>query len=136
MTREEALDWIKARKEHYELDDNCQPLAEALGMAIEALEQEPCEDWHDIPSEKMTLEQARQAVKDLRKKLAEHLEQKPKRRHWIFTKTIFDKHGCTVECSSCHKKWKTYDEIRWKKENNFCPNCGANMIEPQESEDK
>lgn len=44
---------------------------------IEALEQEPCEDWHDIPSEEMTLEQARQAVKDLRKKLAEHLEQKP-----------------------------------------------------------
>lgn len=46
---------------------------------------------------------------------------------WIFTKTIFDKHGCTVECPSCHKKWKTYDEIRWKKENKFCPNCGTDM---------
>lgn len=43
---------------------------------------------------------------------------------WVFTKTIFDKYGYTVECSSCCKKWKTYDEIRWKKENKFCPNCG------------
>lgn len=46
---------------------------------------------------------------------------------WTFSKTVFDKHGCTVECSSCHKKWKTYDEIRWRKENKFCPNCGAEM---------
>jgi len=50
-----------------------------------------------------------------------------KKGKWIFSKTIFDKHGCTVECSSCHKKWKTYDEIRWRKENKFCPNCGAEM---------
>jgi hypothetical protein len=47
-----------------------------------------------------------------------------KKGKWIFSKTIFDKHGFTVECWSCHKKWKTYDEIRWKKENKFCPNCG------------
>lgn len=46
---------------------------------------------------------------------------------WIFTKTIFDKYGSTVECQSCRKKWKTYDEIRWKKENKFCPNCGTDM---------
>ena len=143
--------------------------------------QEPCEDWRDVPSDEMTLEQARQAVKDLRKMFLDnwmqepitkndlgvdcisrqavidnlydwsnhsmtdaetwHLRQvigdiksmpsvtpqEPKRGHWIFTKTIFDKHGCTVECSSCHKKWKTYDEIRWKKEINFCPKCGSKM---------
>ena len=45
--------------------------------AIKALEQQPCEDWYDVPSNEMTLEQARQAVKDLRKKLAEYLEQQP-----------------------------------------------------------
>jgi hypothetical protein len=28
-------------------------------------------DWHDVPADEMTLEQARAAVKDLRKKLAE-----------------------------------------------------------------
>lgn len=40
-------------------------------------ELEPCEDWYDVPSDEMTLEQARQAVKDLRKKLSEYLEQEP-----------------------------------------------------------
>jgi len=40
-------------------------------------EKEPCKDWHDVPSDEMTLEQARQAVKDLRKKLREYLDQKP-----------------------------------------------------------
>lgn len=54
-----------------------------------------------------------------------------KKGKWIFSKTILDKHGFTVECSSCHKKWKTYDEIRWVKENKFCPNCG----EPKEGEE-
>ena len=45
---------------------------------IEPQESEkPYKDWYDVPSDKMTLEQARQAVKDLRKKLAEYLEQKP-----------------------------------------------------------
>lgn len=32
-----------------------------------APERESCEDWHDIPSGEMTLEQARQAVRELRK---------------------------------------------------------------------
>lgn len=44
---------------------------------MDALEQESCENWCDVPSDEMTLEQARQAVKDLRKKLAEYLEQEP-----------------------------------------------------------
>lgn len=43
----------------------------------EALEQQPCKDWHDVPSDEMTFEQARQAVKDLRKKLVEYLRQEP-----------------------------------------------------------
>lgn len=49
--------------------------------------------------------------------------QRPKVK-WIFTKTIFDKYGYTVECPSCHKKWKTYDEIRWKKKISFAQTAG------------
>lgn len=48
-----------------------------LDEAIKSLEQQPCEDWHGVPSDEMTLEQARQAVKDLRKMLPEYLEQNP-----------------------------------------------------------
>ena len=41
MTKNEAIEWLESRKEHYELDDdeNCQALAEALSMGIEALKQ-------------------------------------------------------------------------------------------------
>lgn len=38
---------------------------------------EPCEDWYDVPSNEMNLEQARRAVKELRKKLVEYLYEEP-----------------------------------------------------------
>jgi len=67
-------------------DENCPTQYEAgnvgeiienLEAISEMLEQQPCEDWYDVPSDEMTFEQAKQAVKDLRKKLAEYLEQQP-----------------------------------------------------------
>lgn len=73
MTIPEAIE-VLAQDLPCETDED---LSEAIIMAIKALEQQPCEDWYDVPSNEMTLEQARQAVKDLRKKLAEYLEQKP-----------------------------------------------------------
>ena len=59
--------------------DHCEK--DCVRMAIAALEQEPSnnsiktelkpsDDWVDVPSDEMTLEQARAAVKDLRKALA------------------------------------------------------------------
>jgi hypothetical protein len=48
--------------------------------------QEPCEDWYDVPSDEMTLGQARQAVKDLRKRLAECLWKEPRKDEVILTK--------------------------------------------------
>ena len=74
MTREEAIKELEILKEDYWDDDGYghetrqyNDTMLSLDMAIKALEQEPCEDWHDVPSDEMTLEQARQAVKDLRK---------------------------------------------------------------------
>ena len=43
---------------------------------------------------------------------------------WIFTNTFFDDPRYMVECPSCHKKWKTHNELKWRKENKLCPNCG------------
>jgi len=57
-----------------EFADRCRECGAKYGKL---LKQKPCKDWYDVPSDEMTLEQARQAVKDLRKKLAEHLEQEP-----------------------------------------------------------
>lgn len=73
MTREEAS-FLLANIDRRVCDDE---LNEALDMAIKALEQESSENWYDVPSYEMTLEQARRAVKDLRKKWVEHLEQEP-----------------------------------------------------------
>lgn len=81
MTREELLEEID-RNRKWLCDAgytayNIDVAFASIYRKVKELEQEPCEDWYDIPSSEMTLEQARQAVKDLRKKLAEHLEQKP-----------------------------------------------------------
>ena len=40
--------------------DGIEKYNESLAMAIKALEQEPCEDWYDLPADEMTFKQARQ----------------------------------------------------------------------------
>ena len=67
---EESRECIWCSKEHRQL-------AEWLKELKKFREQEPCEDWCDVPSYEMSLEQAQQAVRDLRKIWAEHLEQEP-----------------------------------------------------------
>lgn len=52
-------------------------IIDSFDRVTSGLKQQPCEDWYDVPSDEMTLEQAKQAVKDLRKKLVEYLEQQP-----------------------------------------------------------
>lgn len=37
MSIDKSLEWLISRKEHYELDDNCQELAQALDVAIETM---------------------------------------------------------------------------------------------------
>lgn len=37
MTIEESLEWLISRKEHYEMDDSCQELAQALDMSIDTM---------------------------------------------------------------------------------------------------
>ena len=68
MTREEAIKkWIiPALKNTWNEKKNTE--------ILKALEQEPCEDWHDIPSGEMTLEQARQAVRELRKYVMDKID--------------------------------------------------------------
>lgn len=37
MSIDESLEWLISRKEHYEMDDNCQELAQALDTAIDTM---------------------------------------------------------------------------------------------------
>ena len=53
----------------------------------------------------------------------------PNTGHWIMTGDYYTgAYGCIeyVECSCCHE-----DSL---EEGDYCPNCGAKMVEPQESE--
>lgn len=77
MTRQEAINHLKTVAKSAIDSGYDGAVVDAVDMAREALEQEPCEDWYDVSSDEMTLGQARQAVKDLRKMWAEHLWQEP-----------------------------------------------------------
>ena len=70
MTREEAIELLDNLTGMVE-DNQNSDYDMALKMAIKALEQAPCEElfdnWREAPSYAMTLEQAREAVHELRK---------------------------------------------------------------------
>jgi NADH pyrophosphatase NudC (nudix superfamily) len=56
------------------------------------------------------------------------LKQEPKTGHWKYGYAFADGNYC--KCSECKEIIKcTYPM-------HYCPNCGAKMVEPQESEDK
>ena len=129
------------------IDNDIKEKAKADFIALCA-EQEPCDDWYDIPSDEMTLEQARQAVKVLRKKLIEHLKQGPK--YWIDKDNrIYKMTNDIPSVSQKVGKWKvtpmskiSYCSICDELIKNipssivtqfkYCPNCGAKMAVPQE----
>jgi len=52
--------------------------------------------------------------------------QEPKTGHWITTRTFM--HDGEYYCDKC--KCESPNNEKW----DYCPNCGAKMVEPQESE--
>ena len=69
------------------------------------------------------------------------LEQEPRKGHWISHREHCENLGVMPSglgayewCSNCDCG---IDVREWHRNNyNYCPNCGAKMVEPQESEDK
>ena len=106
---------------------------EALEMAISSLEAEPCEDC--ISRHKaivmVTAYEGKSAQIEALKKLSSvypKSEQEPKTGHWIKGYTFPD--GAYWKCDKCNELIKVKIPMR------YCNNCGAKMVEPQESEDK
>ncbi|MBQ1296956.1 MAG: hypothetical protein IIY21_23120 [Clostridiales bacterium] len=106
-------------------------LSEALDMAIKALSAEPCEDCisrqaaidvvHEYFEKYLNLNDdiCLDGIRSLPSVTPEQ-----KMGHWInYQKNIWIYAQCS-ECGTVHDT-KT----------NYCPNCGAKMVEPQESED-
>jgi len=57
-------------------------------------------------------------------------DNEPKTGHWI--ETEYHRWRCSVCREKGMSEWDNINDVR----TNFCPNCGARMVEPQESEDK
>ena len=127
MTREEAIENITEIKK-------CEAgvYAEALEIAIEALEQEPCED---TISRQATLEPYKVlndtdtlCVALIRANIMQQPPVTPQQKvgMWI-------KRGQDIYCSICNNE-SAYNPFGASKFSKYCPNCGAKMVEPQESE--
>jgi rubrerythrin len=143
MTREEVIEYMNTLYMALAVFPNQQislgnvdEMKESVSMAIKALEQELCEDAI-----------SRQAVLEIQTKYAEHIgatkfwqmrddikalpsvTPQPKIGRWIADVDRWGDIVTTVNgyrCSECNAFNTDKD--------NFCPNCGAKMLEPQESE--
>lgn len=113
----------------------CLLMAVRNAVEIEDIEQQPCED---CISRQAVLEGIAKWVADGYadseadishiSSLVTHLPPvtpKKKTGKWVYKQGYFG----VVYCSECDYELKTNNT-------NFCPNCGARMVEPQESEDK
>ncbi|MCR5727219.1 MAG: hypothetical protein K6G24_07120 [Lachnospiraceae bacterium] len=100
-----------------------QNIIDAVEMAIEALWQQPCEDCisrQEVINCVTSNEFRYKIVEDI--KTLPSVTPKEKTGHWIFDE-ILDRH---YYCSECKSMGVDY----W----DYCPKCGAKMVEPQESE--
>ena len=102
MTKEEALDWLISRKEHYELDDDCQELAEAIGIGIDAINQEMKRD------------------------------QEMNTGHWIWdTKSKVYRCSCCNHFPwgvRASYQDEIFEDLTRTNAYKYCPNCGAKMV--------
>ena len=124
--------------------DMGEPNVTAFNMAIKALEQEPCDD---CISRGAVLEQINcwigsgeyrytNATHYLTRRVQDIPSVTPKAKtgHWI-EKDDFDG-DVHYDCSECGESFCLIDGTPTDNLYNYCPICGAKMVEPQESEEE
>lgn len=147
MTREEAIRTLKYNSNviHQTINGETDPNeVEALEMAIEALEQETCEDVISRQAAQIELTKCEvidaydendnlvgcynaDTVDSIVRNLPPVTPQQ-KYGKWV----RIDKDKC--KCDQCEVI--SFVAMYPNGDANYCPNCGCRMIEPQESEDK
>jgi len=135
MTREEAIENLKWLLECSYVDRFEDEENEALEMAIQALEQEPCEDaisrqelLEDLYKRDYTKFTHRDFVALVQ--YQDTVQQEPKTGHWIKSRDCYGNYHFT--CSECGNDIATQYSDNW--EDKYCSECGCRMVEPQESE--
>ena len=162
MTRKEAKAILENDIVGGHVEGNAR-FMDAFWMAVDALSQEPCDDvvsrqavLNAIEREDKWLLAAKGhnglteiAFSGLKARVDALPSVTHKSGKWIVDGSVdcyLDKVRC--HCSECGKKKEfpaDYDHIKQELSisykypefiDNYCPNCGANLVEPQESEDK
>ena len=143
MTNEQAIDIMSKVTFYWELGEQTltqNQINEALDMAIEALEQEPCEDCisrEEALSHKHIVYDddgiGYSVVRaDVIEKLLSVIPQ-PKTGRWINRHYIYqDKTIDMKVCNICNYEF-SYDAETGISEANFCHNCGARMEEENDN---
>ena len=152
MTREQAKREIVSL-DFYLLnhtDDYGEESHTAMMMAINALEELPkrrkeAKRWKTKAMQNNSCDDAisRQAAIDVVSGIDRHfvkyIKELPtvtpiqRTGHWI-EKDGFDG-DVYYDCSECGESWTTIEGTPWQNGMCYCPNCGAKMVEPQESEE-
>ena len=124
MTREEAIEIINEENDPNDKSvwEVFPEYREALDMAIKALEQEPTYYPPCIDCNKK--------MDEIRRTYDKLKEQEPKTGHWINSNIPNEEYVCSECGGAC---WY-YDYQAKVAKSKLCPNCGARMVEPQESE--
>ena len=142
MTNEEAIKELKIIREDY-WDEYKDPMP-ALDMAIKALEQQPCEEAISREDAMNMIlgygnEIKAEVMNDIKASMIKLPSVQPKIKvgHWIEGQTN-NPNIHNILCSCCFEGYQskghansqyTKDKFQW------CPKCGAKMIEQQESEE-
>ena len=118
--REKAIELLQKYKEESE-EDYYVRRAKALDMAIEALEQEPCEDAISRQAVEDTIINYRWKYSALYKSIKQLPSVTPHQKmgHWEWNQYDANPKIGNFHCSLCHSIGRTYFD--------YCPYCGAKM---------
>lgn len=145
MTREEAIEQLKQIPIHDGVSDNyLKTIYQAIDMAIEASEQQPCEDCISRQAVIDTILESQSSFKNdfasgfFIDKIRDLPSVTPKEKtgHWIvgrvFPTKVGDENLIEYHCSECDRAIRCTESqlVNYP----YC-HCGARMLEPQESED-
>lgn len=134
VTREEAIERIKIHKRVHEMNEpGAIRISEALDKAIEALEQESCEDCISrqamldmattIQTDDFSGNEIIEVVTVEEIKELPSVTPQPKVGRWINHSDDLFPEESTRKCSECGHEQFTV----WLIDDKYCPNCGAKM---------
>ena len=149
MTGEEAINHLKTVAKSAIDSGYDSAVVDAVGMAAKALEQEHCEDAisRQIISDYVEshIQEINTGYGDLNehtnrilRMIVEYIDKlppvtpQPKTGQWIASDISKEKYVCSECGGAC---WY-YDHEGDVAKSRYCPNCGAKMVEPQESKEK